>query len=827
MNSILFELLCICFIFYLYLGFYSYKVDKKSKVSSIFLALCISTSLWALGFAFMLISPNIEIANLWRLVASLGWCFFNGLFLEFAFSLKNPNEKNFSIKLRSLLYIPSILFFINTLIRQPSEIVIRQYYGWVDIYGTTIMGTIYAIYCAVTFIASLLIIFLWGKYSNKNRNKKQMKIILITSFISFSLVSITDLILPAMGIIVFSSGIISVSISMGGMWYAIIKHRMMSISPEFVSEYIYKAVNEPIIILSEDFVVKHCNEACLNITGYNYKEMEQKSLEVLINSRDLNLNAVIKEGHVSNIEVDVQRKNVEPIVCELTGTVIYDEYKDILGIVILLHDVSEKKNAIKIQQRYNLELKYKISERTSKLQESNLILKNEIRDRILAENQIRHFVYHDALTGLPNRKNMLENVDILLVNKNKKFAVFFIDLDNFKNINDNFGHQAGDTILKIVAERLKSIIRSSDTICRIGGDEFIIILKDFRSSANFERIAIDIGKILSVAITYKETHLFIGASIGISIFPEHGTDVDTLIRNADLAMYEVKHNGGYGYDIYSAEMSNKAIDKLTMKIKLNKAVLNNEFIGYYQPIINLKTMKVLSAESLIRWKLEDVIIPPLEFISIAKNVGEIVAIDNWMLENACIQCKKWHDLGAEEFCIAVNTSYKQLIQVNFVELVINILHKHSLSPKYLNLEITEEDAMEDFESIINILKKLKSFGIKISLDDFGTGYSSLSYVNKLPINILKIDRSLITNLEEGSKNIVIINLIIMMAHSLNIKVVAEGIETKAQFNILNELQCDLIQGYLIGKPVDASDFEEKFIKSSLIDAFALPFITAI
>lgn len=631
MNSILFELLCICFIFYLYLGFYSYKVDKKSKVSSIFLALCISTSLWALGFAFMLISPNIEIANLWRLVASFGWCFFNGLFLEFAFSLKNPNEKNFSIKIRSLLYIPSILFFINTLIRQPSEIVIRQYYGWVDIYGITIMGTIYAIYCAVTFIASLLIIFLWGKYSNKNRNKKQMKIILITSFISFSLVSITDLILLAMGIIVFSSGIISVSISMGGMWYAIIKHRMMSISPEFVSEYIYKAVNEPIIILSEDFVVKHCNEACLNITGYNYKEMEQKSLEVLINSRDLNLNAVIKEGHVSNIEVDVQRKNVEPIVCELTGTVIYDEYKDILGIVILLHDVSEKKNAIKIQQRYNLELKYKISERTSKLQEFNLILKNEIRDRILAENQIRHFVYHDALTGLPNRKNMLENVDILLVNKNKKFAVFFIDLDNFKNINDNFGHQAGDTILKIVAE----------------------------------------------------------------------------------------------------------------------------------------------------------------------------------------------------FCIAVNTSYKQLIQVNFVELVINILHKHSLSPKYLNLEITEEDAMEDFESIINILKKLKSFGIKISLDDFGTGYSSLSYVNKLPINILKIDRSLITNLEEGSKNIVIINLIIMMAHSLNIKVVAEGIETKAQFNILNELQCDLIQGYLIGKPVDASDFEEKFIKSSLIDAFALPFITAI
>jgi len=613
---------------------------------------------------------------------------------------------------------------------------------------------------------------------------------------------------------------------MGGMFYAIIKHRMMSISPEFVSEYIYKAVNEPILILSEEFVVKHCNEACLNITGFNYNELEQKSLEVLINSSDYNLNDVIREGHVSNIEVDVKRKDLDSLVCELSGTVIYDEYKDILGIVILLHDVSEKKNVIKIQQRYNSELEYKIAERTSKLKESNLILKNEIRERILAEEKTRYFVYHDALTGLPNRKNMLENVDILLANKNNKFAVLFMDLDNFKNINDNFGHQAGDAILKIVSERLKSIVRSSDIVSRIGGDEFIIILKDFKSSENLEKVAIDIGQILRTSITYTDTQLLIGASVGISIFPEHGTDVDTLITNADLAMYEVKHNGGYGYHIYSSELSNKAIDKLSMKIKLNKAVSNNEFIGYYQPIMELKTMKVLSAESLIRWKLEGTIILPSEFISIAKNVGEIVNIDNWMLENACIQCKKWHELGVEEFCMSVNTSYKQLIQVDFVELVIKVLQKHSLPPKYLNLEITEEDAMEDSELIINILTELRSFGIKISLDDFGTGYSSLSYVNKLPINMLKIDRSLIINLEQGSKNIVIINLIIMMAHSLNIKVVAEGIETKDQFDILNKLQCDSIQGYLIGKPVDAFDFEEKFIANSLIDAFDLPLINA-
>jgi EAL domain-containing protein (putative c-di-GMP-specific phosphodiesterase class I) len=241
-------------------------------------------------------------------------------------------------------------------------------------------------------------------------------------------------------------------------------------------------------------------------------------------------------------------------------------------------------------------------------------------------------------------------------------------------------------------------------------------------------------------------------------------------------------------------------------------MVNNEFITYYQPIIDLKLMKVVNTEALIRWKQGNKIIPPMEFIPIAKDIGELVSIDNWMLENACVQCKKWHELGAKDFCVSVNTSYTQLKQIYFVEIVETILNKYSLLPMYLNLEITEDQAMEDPESIINILTQLKNLGIKISLDDFGTGYSSLSYVNKLPIDIIKIDRSLIINLEEGSKNILIIKSIIMMAHGLNIRVVAEGVETEKQFDILNQLQCDLIQGYLIGKPMEAYDFEKAFIK---------------
>ena len=242
-----------------------------------------------------------------------------------------------------------------------------------------------------------------------------------------------------------------------------------------------------------------------------------------------------------NIEVDLHRKNEESLVCELSATVIYDEYKDILGILTLLHDVSEREKTAKLLKNYSL-----------KLEESNIKLKNENTDRLLAEEKIRHFVYYDALTGVSNRKKMLEDVDMLLGNKNEKFAVLFVDLDKFKSVNDNYGHEAGDYVLKIAAGRLKNIIRPMDTISRIGGDEFIIILRNLKAISDAEKIASDALETLNEAFTYKENQLFIGGSIGISIFPEHGIDADTLINKSDLAMYEVKLKGGNGYKLYSS-----------------------------------------------------------------------------------------------------------------------------------------------------------------------------------------------------------------------------------------------------------------------------------
>ena len=542
-KTMLFAILCICFIFYLFIGIYSYKRDKKSKVNVKFFILCISATLWSIGYAFMLISPSMEIASIWRMVSALGWFFFNGQWISFAFSIKDTNQGDSTSKIQSLIYITSLIFFINALIYEPSKAISSEAYGFVDnLYSSTTIGIVFSIFTAVLFIAGDVIIYIQMRNTKKNRLRIQLKTILITSVISFCLAAITDLVFPALGILDFPLGIIAVSIGMGGMWYAINKHKMMTISYELVSKYLFEAVNEPILILGEDLLVKNCNEAILNITGYNYKDFEQNSLHAIINFRDFNFNNIMQVGNVINIEVDLLRKNKEALVCELSATVIYDEYKDVLGVLTLLHDVSERKKIAEIQKEYSFVL-----------EKSNFKLKKEITERLLAEDQIRHYVYYDALTEIYNRKKMREDVDILLDNNREKFAFLFIDLDKFKSANDNYGHLAGDSILKTVAVRLKSIIKSTDTIYRIGGDEFIIILRDLKGIANAEKIAVAALETLNTAFTYKENQLFVGACIGISIFPEHGIDEDTLSKNADLAMYEIKRNGGNGYKIYSTK----------------------------------------------------------------------------------------------------------------------------------------------------------------------------------------------------------------------------------------------------------------------------------
>lgn len=444
-----------------------------------------------------------------------------------------------------------------------------------------------------------------------------------------------------------------------------------------------------------------------------------------------------------------------------------------------------------------------------------VMMLTDITDKQNAEKKIMNIAYVDELTDLPNRKKLLEEIQRVLEEsseKSEKFALLFIDLDNFKGINDSLGHEVGDFVLEKTALRLKQLVDDSIIVGRLGGDEFIIILRHINHISQAEALANKLYSLIKPVIHYKGSELYIGASIGISIYPEDGLTLSQLLRNADTAMYAAKRNGGYCYELYSRGMNDYALTELIMEGNLRKALENKEIIVYYQPIVDLKTMKTVGAEALTRWKQNSILVPPSQFIPLAKNIGVIVDIDNWVLRTACVQCKTWQsNIDSSEFHISVNTSYKQIKEPNFIKTVVAAYEDSELDPKYLNLEITEDEAMEDVELIIDVLRKLKAKGVKADLDDFGTGYSSLSYVNRLPINILKVDRSLINSIDKNTRSVEIVRTIMVMCRSLGIRVLAEGVERESQLDILREFDCDLIQGFIVSKPIPAETFEKEFI----------------
>ncbi|MHC1724391.1 MAG: putative bifunctional diguanylate cyclase/phosphodiesterase [Aminipila sp.] len=431
-----------------------------------------------------------------------------------------------------------------------------------------------------------------------------------------------------------------------------------------------------------------------------------------------------------------------------------------------------------------------------------------------SEQKIFDLAYFDELTGLPNRKNLLKRIQGLIDSVPSGFALLFIDLDNFKSINDTLGHDVGDYVLTLAATRLKELPGDKVLLGRLGGDEFIVALRDLESRSEAEAFAEKMLSAISPPIRYKTHDLHLGASIGISLYPEDGKDLSTLMRNADTAIYEAKRKGGYCFLSYSKQMNDSALEVLLLENKLKNALANNELKVFYQPVADLGTMDVVGYEALSRWELDGRLLPPGEFVPIAKAIGEIPKIDNWVLRQACLQCMSWQETAVRKLSISVNISFKQLKETDFYTSVMDALEFSSLDPSCLKLEITEHEAMEDVELTLEVLSKLRAVGVSICLDDFGTGYSSLSYMNKLPIDTLKIDRSLINAIDRNFKTLEIVRSIVAMAHTLGIRVIAEGVERESQLGLLRWMGCGAVRGYFISKPKPPQEFYRRGISSA-------------
>ncbi|MES2355513.1 MAG: EAL domain-containing protein [Pseudomonadota bacterium] len=421
------------------------------------------------------------------------------------------------------------------------------------------------------------------------------------------------------------------------------------------------------------------------------------------------------------------------------------------------------------------------------------------------ETQLEYLANHDPLTGLVNRNLLRDRLELAIHQGRRQkslVAVAFIDLDNFKFINDTFGHEKGDIFLKHVAHRLQGCIRESDTAARVGGDEFVLILTNQPNLTHIADLIERVRQSIAEATQTMNCEFSSSASICVSIYPDDGENAELLLREADIAMYHAKSLGRNNYKFYSSDLNTTVRRRLLLEMSLRRAIEQKEIFAVFQPKVDIKTGKIVGAEALMRWNhpLQGIILPH-DFVPIAEETGLIIPLGDWMLLQACSVLKHLHALGHLDFSISVNLSIRQFIQTDFVDQIADMLTKADLTPSALELEVTESLLMDDPTRAIGALSQLKALGVRLSIDDFGTGYSSLSHLQKFPVDYIKIDQSFMRDVSQGSPDAIITKAILSLGHSLNLKVIAEGVETKEQLAFLNHHECDQVQGYYFSEPI--------------------------
>ena len=446
----------------------------------------------------------------------------------------------------------------------------------------------------------------------------------------------------------------------------------------------------------------------------------------------------------------------------------------------------------------------------------------DITERIKVEREVKLLVYYDSITGLPNRKLFNERFNLVIEQAkrhNRRLALLFLDLDRFKRVNETFGLASGDELIRQVARRLTASVRKTDsvtrsspndqepTVARLGGDEFMILLSEVEDVPQVARIAERLVEAVHQPVTLQGHEIVPAASIGTALYPHDGKEPDELLRNANAAMHHAKQGGGNRYQFYSEEMNRSMLERLILENAMHRALVNGEFVVYYQPQIAIATQQVVGAEALIRWQHpEKGLVPPVQFIPLAEESGLIVPMGEWVLRTVCTQARRWREQGFPPVRVGVNVSGRQFSEKDFVRSLASVIMETRADARWLEIELTESMIMSDAEASRQSLLRLKEIGVRLSVDDFGTGYSSLSYLRRFPLDTIKIDRSFLSGVPDDADQTAITKAIIALARNLNLNIIAEGVETWNQFEFLREQRCDEAQGYLFSKPVPEEEF---------------------
>lgn len=534
---------------------------------------------------------------------------------------------------------------------------------------------------------------------------------------------------------------------------------------------VFDTATEAIVVLDHKFRSLKVNSVFERITGYTQEEVIGKTLNQIgrpeeTQAQYLKIAAALAQDGIWQGEIVEYRKNGESYPEWLQMSAVRDDHGKVTHYVAIFSDLTSRHEA---------------------------------------EEKLRYLSNYDRLTGLANRtlfRDRLHTAIAAARQRRGKLALLYMDLDRFKQINDSLGHEFGDKLLYAAATRLMALDITADTISRIGGDEFTIIIEDYQDQAQLEQLANQIIEAIRAPFYIDDHELLLGVSIGISLFPDHAKEMQILINHADVAVNQAKRLGGNTFQFFAGDLRASNVGQLELETSLRKAIFRNEFVVYYQPKYDLGLERITGVEALVRWQHPTRgMLAPKDFIPLAEETGLIAAIGEMVLERAARQVNAWRDLGLGNIKVAVNLSAHQVRKGNLVEVIERVIFSSGLPPEQLEMEITESQLMEDLDSTIRMLQQLRKRGIGISLDDFGTGYSSLSYLKRFPIDTVKIDQSFIRDLHKNADDAAIVRAIIAMSHSLGVKVIAEGVETTMHLDFLRKAGCDSVQGFLIGRPV--------------------------
>jgi len=547
---------------------------------------------------------------------------------------------------------------------------------------------------------------------------------------------------------------------------------------------ILEYIHDSVIATDTKGKITSWNRGSRTLFGYTEEEMLGKNI---LETYDMDnrysideLFLMLKTEGSLDIEAYMLKKNKQRVICDISLSIFKNDRGEVDGYVGYIQDITAQKKTEYLLQRQTERLQYQ--------------------------------AHHDTLTKLPNRTLFHDRLSQAIVDSKRnheKFALLFIDLDQFKKINDSLGHHIGDKVLIEAAARLRSTLRENDTLARLGGDEFTIILKNIKSSENAAYVAEKIIQIMKEPILCDSHTLYVTSSVGICIYPDHSTEPANLIKYSDSAMYKAKDQGRNNYQFYSADMTENAFERVVMESSLRAAIAQEQFTVHYQPQFDTKSDTIVGMEALIRWEHPTMgLIPPGKFIPLAEESGLIVDIDRIVMRIAMQQFQSWYEMGYNPGILSLNLAMRQLNSDDFVEYLKQNIKEICFHPRCLELEVTEGQVMQNPHLSIEKLNTIHDMGIEIAIDDFGTGYSSLSYLKKLPLDKLKIDRSFISDIPDDDDDVAITKAIIALAKSLNLKIVAEGVETQEQRDFIVENECDYIQGYFYSKPLPAEDIEK-------------------